>query len=106
MDATHKNFFSISFVKSELQKQCRVREETKYDYRQLLKISDFPEMQPEGYIVKFPFYVLAARDAHIVFSPIERPNWTRDNVYEICKVNEGSILIRYVFCFILFFSFL
>lgn len=33
-----------------------------------------------------PFYVLAARDAHIVFSPVETPNWTRDNVYEICEL--------------------
>lgn len=26
---------------------------------------------------------MAQRDAHIVFSPIENPNWQRDYVYEI-----------------------
>lgn len=50
-----------------------------------MKISDFPSITPDGYLVKLPFFVIAARDAHIVFSPTERPNWTRDNVYEICR---------------------
>lgn len=50
-----------------------------------MKISDYPGIQPKGFLVRLPFYVLAARDAHIVFSPTEQPNWTRDNVYEIRK---------------------
>lgn len=58
-----------------------------------MKISDYVGLEPEGYLVKLPFYVLAARDAHIVFSPKERPNWTRDSVYEICKT---KILFFYI----------
>ncbi|XP_031619784.1 uncharacterized protein LOC116338571 [Contarinia nasturtii] len=66
-----------------LTKKCKVREEKDYDYKKLMKISDIPGIQPSGYLVRLPFYVLAPRDAHIVFSPTEFPNWTRDNVYEI-----------------------
>lgn len=66
-------------------KKCQVREERNYDYKKLMKISDFPGIQPKGFLVRLPFYALAARDAHIVFSPIEEPNWTRDYVYEICN---------------------
>lgn len=66
-----------------LSKKCKVREEKNYDYKTLMKISDIPGIQPSGYLVRMPFYVLAPRDAHIVFSPTESPNWTRDNVYEI-----------------------
>lgn len=47
-----------------------------------MKINDFPGSQPAGYKVRLPFYVLAPRDAHIIFAETESPNWTRDNVYE------------------------
>lgn len=128
-------FFFLSFFLSlifylGLTKKCKLREERNYDYKKLMKISDFPGiqvskrcysmpkcsmsvylfpliqfdliysssffplfllhhrfffvLQPSGYLVRLPFYVLAPRDAHIVFSPTESPNWTRDNVYEIC----------------------
>lgn len=77
--------FFFSDNKIGLVKKCKLREEKNYDYRKLMKISDFPGIQPAGYLVRLPFYVLASRDAHIVFSPNESPNWTRDNVYEIRK---------------------
>lgn len=48
-----------------------------------MKINDFPGIKPAGYKVRLPFYVLAPRDAHIIFAETESPNWTRDNVYEI-----------------------
>lgn len=56
-----------------------------------MKISDFPAIQPGGYLVKLPFFVMAARDAHIVFSPTENPSWTRDNVYEICMCTNNTL---------------
>lgn len=105
----NNNFFFVSVrLLLGLTKKCKVREEKDYDYKKLMKISDIPgiqvsnfnfngmycvrftkyliwfNLQPSGYLVRFPFYVLAPRDAHIVFSPVESPNWTRDNVYEIC----------------------
>lgn len=70
-----------------LAKKCKLKEVNRYDY-DLMKISDFPGMQPIGYLVRLPLYVLAPRDAHIVFSPMEKPVWTRDSVYEIRKLEH------------------
>lgn len=50
-----------------------------------MKLSDVPGAQPDGYLVRFPFYVLAERDANIVFSETENPDWFVDNVYEFGK---------------------
>lgn len=40
--------------------------------------------------MRLQFYVMASRDAHIVFSATESPNWTRDNVYEILVGGWGN----------------
>lgn len=50
--------------------------------------------QPPGYLVRLPFYALAARDAHIAFSASESPNWSQDYVYEIGNL----ILNNLYFC--------
>lgn len=94
----------ILFV-TGLTKQCQQRTEKNYDYKKLMKISDFPGIQPKGYLVRLPFYVLAPRDAHIVFSATESPNWTRDNVYEICKQNKKmkNLLLSQLMFYLYFF---
>lgn len=51
----------------------------------MMKLSDVPGSQPDGYLVRFPFYVLAERDAHIVFTESENPDWFVDEVYEFGK---------------------
>lgn len=51
----------------------------------MMKLSDVPGSQPEGYLVRFPFYILAERDAHILFSETENPDWFVDDVYEFGK---------------------
>lgn len=85
------NFFFLlrsyiwCFVKKGLKKQCKQYEEWDDNYRQLMKLSDVPGAQPDGYLVRFPFYVLAERDANIVFSETENPDWFVDNVYEFGK---------------------
>lgn len=79
-----RNKSHVDYVYTGLTKKCLLRQERKYDYKKLMKISDFPGIQPKGFLVRLPFYVLAPRDAHIVFSKTEEPNWTRDYVYEIC----------------------
>lgn len=81
--------FFVACGHTGLTKKCKLKEVKRYDY-DLMKISDFPGMQPIGYLVRLQMYVLAPRDAHIVFSPIEKPAWTRDSVYEIRKLNLSS----------------
>lgn len=41
-----------------------------------------PQIQPEGYLIRLPFYVVGRKDAHILLSPVEHPE-TRADVYEI-----------------------
>lgn len=86
------NFLSSSswlihlvFCKKGLKKQCKQYEEWDDNYRQLMKLSDVPGAQPDGYLVRFPFYALAERDVNIVFSETENPDWFVDNVYEFGK---------------------
>lgn len=50
-----------------------------------MKLSDVPGSQPDGYLVRFPFYVVAERDAHIVFAGSENPDWFVEDVYEFGK---------------------
>lgn len=89
-------------------KKCKVREEKVYNYGTLMRLSDFPKMQPTGYLVRSSFYVFAHRDAHVVFSPNRSPD-KRDNVYEIrmlwpsfCSDRTYNLLI--VRCYFIYFK--
>lgn len=42
-----------------------------------------PQIQPEGYLLRLPFYVMGKNNAHIMLSPVERPDQANDDVYEI-----------------------
>lgn len=74
--------FSLSLG---LQKNCKTFEEWDEEYRTMIPLADVPGVQPENYLVRFPFYILAERDANIVFSETQDPDWLVDNVYEICE---------------------
>lgn len=69
-----------------------------------MPLSDIAGVQPDGYLVRFPFYVVAERDAHIVFSPTDNPDWFADDVYEFGKYARFFFVL---FCFVLvhFFCF-
>lgn len=60
-------------------------EESNDDYRQLMSLDDVPGTQPDGYLLRFPFYILGERDANIVFAETQYPDWFLDNVYEFSK---------------------
>lgn len=77
------SFFSFSLG---LQKNCKSYEEWDEEYRTLMPLADVPGVQPDNYLVRFPFYILAERDANIVFTETQDPDWLVDNVYEICEL--------------------
>lgn len=79
-----------------MDKQCKQYEEYEDNYRQMMKLSDVPGSQPEGYLVRFPFYILAERDAHILFTETENPDWFVDDVYEFGKNKINSVIGCYV----------
>lgn len=74
-----------------LQKNCKTFEEWDEEYRTMIPLADVPGVQPENYLVRFPFYILAERDANIVFSETQEPDWLVDNVYEICEYKRIKI---------------
>jgi len=63
--------------------KCKWYEAWENEYKQFHKLSDIKDSQADGYLVKLPLYVFGARDAHIVLSATDKPNWEADNVYEI-----------------------
>lgn len=65
-----------------LKKQCKQYEEWDDNYRTLMELKEVPGSQPDGFLVRFPFYALAERDAHIVFTTSNNPDWIGDEVYE------------------------
>lgn len=45
-------------------------------------MSDIRNVQPEAYFARIVFYVQGARDANIIFTVTNHPNFELDNVYE------------------------
>lgn len=80
-----------------LKKQCKEYEEWDDNYRQMMALSDIPGSQPDGFLVRFPFYVIAERDAHIVFSVSQNPDWFVDDVYEFGNFLR-TLILRPSFC--------
>lgn len=72
-------------VSTGLDKECTRYEEKEYEYRNFTRISEIHNGQQDGYVVRFTFYAIADRDAHIIFTTNDHPNFRTDNVYEICK---------------------
>lgn len=72
-------------------KQCELHEEKDYVYKKLLPINSITYGQQEGYMVRLSFYVIADRDAHIIFTTSDQPNYATDSAYEICKCIIESI---------------
>lgn len=68
-----------------MKKQCKQYEEWDDDYKQLFALDSIEGLQPDGYLVRFPFFILAGRDAQITFTQTENPDWFSDDVYEFCK---------------------
>lgn len=72
-------------------KKCKKRTIADYEYGDVIKISDIPGIQPIGYVVRIPIYVLASRNAHIRFSEDYIVYLNRDDVYEFV-IGAGEVL--------------
>lgn len=74
---------------TELVAKCKWYEAWENEYKKFHKLSDIKDSQPDGYLVKLPLYVHGSRDAHILLSATDKPNWETDNVYEIGEYYAG-----------------
>lgn len=52
------------------------------NYEKFIALKDIPGAVQEGSIVNLPFLIKGDKDAHIVLSATDKPNWEHDNVYE------------------------
>lgn len=52
-------------------------------------MADLPEVFPKDYVLRFPFFIQGASNAHIVFSPKENPG-LEDNAYELVIGGWGN----------------
>lgn len=67
-----------------MEKFCKRVDTWDYKYVDFYPLSEMsPKIQPEGYLVRLPFYIVGRRNAHILLSPDEHPNERKTDVYEI-----------------------
>lgn len=65
-------------TEAQITNACQQSSVSDYEYKQYLPISS---VQPAGFALHFPVYVIAGRDAHILLTPEQTSD---GDVYEIC----------------------
>lgn len=73
---------SSSFPSKDIKNRCKYADALENEYKKFFRISEINGTRPEGYIVNFPFYIQASRDAHVLFTRGPRAN-PDDYEYEI-----------------------
>lgn len=66
----------------DIKNLCRYASATENEYKEFYKITDVTGIRPEGYIINFPFYIQAERDAHVLLTKGPLAN-REDDEYEI-----------------------
>lgn len=77
---------NLSFLNLEytvLVNKCKWYEAWENEYKQFHDLADIKDSQVDDYLVKLPLYVQGSRDAHILLSATDKPNWATDYAYEI-----------------------
>lgn len=70
-----------------LTSRCKTYSNTKYEYRDFIKLSDIRDSRPVGYIVRLAFYAQGTRNAHVLLSRTAKPDLANEPVYEFSKCN-------------------
>lgn len=73
---------SSLFPSKDIRNRCKYADALENEYKNFFKISEINGTRPEGYIVNFPFYIQASRDAHVLFTRGPRAD-PDDYEYEI-----------------------
>lgn len=79
-----------TYSSNEIENSCRFYESWENEYKEFFKITDIPRIRPEGYLIKFPVYIQATKDAHVLLSPRAADD-RADDVYEIRKFSRFVI---------------
>lgn len=70
-----------SHPEADLRELCRYKA-MENEYNEFHKITDMAGVRTSGYIINFPFYVRASRDAHVLLTTVPEAN-REANEYEI-----------------------
>lgn len=73
-----------AYQEDDIKKLCRYADATENEYKDFHKITDITGIRSEGYIINFPFYIQAERDAHVLLTAVPMAN-RETNEYEIRK---------------------
>lgn len=73
-----------AYQEDDIKKLCRYADAMENEYNEFYKITDITGIRSEGYIINFPFYIQAERDAHILLTTVPMAN-REANEYEIRK---------------------
>lgn len=73
-----------AYGEEDIKTLCQYTEVRGNGYNDFYKISDITGIRPDGYIINFPFYIRAERDAKILLTTGPRSN-PDDSEYEIGK---------------------
>lgn len=64
---------------------CEYFDSFENNYTLFEPLTNIEDSQPDGYIARFAFYALGSRDAHIILTDTNKPNWEKDWAYEFRK---------------------
>lgn len=65
---------------------CEQYETRSKDYSRFIPINHLTNVPSvDGYITRFPLFILGNQDARVVFSDVESPNWETNKGYEFGK---------------------
>lgn len=71
-----------AYGEEDIKGLCRYADATENEYTQFHRITDITGIRPKGYIINFPFYIQAERDAHVLLTKGPMAN-REDDEYEI-----------------------
>lgn len=83
-----------AYQEDDIKKLCRYAEATENEYNEFHKITDIQGIRGDGYIINFPFYIQAERDAHVLLTTVPMAN-REANEYEIRKYSIISCIYVY-----------
>lgn len=83
----HRRCYDKRFtILTVLTLKCAHYSISEYDYQDFTKLSDIKNSAPDGYILRIVLYIQGSRDANIILTTSNHPNFERDFVYEFGKL--------------------
>lgn len=66
---------------------CDYEEVYENNYTLFEPLANMKDSQPDGFIARIPVYAIGARDAHIILTTSNSPDWQKDWAYEFRKTS-------------------